>query len=64
MPKKDNMTTQHTIILETDRLMLRRLVLEDLGEVFALYQDPEIRLSAGGAIFWFIIYAPQVLNNQ
>jgi ribosomal-protein-alanine N-acetyltransferase len=30
-------------ILETERLCLRRLVLEDLDDLFALYRDPEIR---------------------
>ena len=32
-----------TIILETPRLILRHLVMDDLDELFALYQDPEIR---------------------
>ena len=30
-------------ILETERLLLRHLVLDDLPELFALYRDPEIR---------------------
>ncbi|MBL1130786.1 MAG: N-acetyltransferase [Chloroflexi bacterium] len=30
-------------ILETDRLILRRLLPEDLDGLFALYRDPEIR---------------------
>jgi len=30
-------------ILETERLLLRHLVLEDLDDLFRLYQDPEIR---------------------
>ena len=30
-------------ILETKRLILRRLLMEDLGDLFALYSDPEIR---------------------
>ena len=30
-------------ILETDRLLLRHLVLDDLEELFGLYSDPEIR---------------------
>ena len=30
-------------ILETNRLILRRLVLEDIDALFALYSDPEIR---------------------
>lgn len=30
-------------IFETDRLKLRRLVREDLDDLFALYRDPEIR---------------------
>lgn len=37
------MTRSHKIILETERLILRRQVIEDLDELFALYQDPEIR---------------------
>ena len=32
-----------TIILETPRLILRHLVLDDLDALFALYSDPEIR---------------------
>lgn len=32
-----------TVILETNRLLLRRLVMEDLDDLFALYRDPEIR---------------------
>lgn len=32
-----------TIILETPRLILRHQVLSDLDDLFALYQDPEIR---------------------
>ena len=31
------------IILETQRLLLRHLVMDDLDELFALYQDPEMR---------------------
>lgn len=31
------------IILETDRLILRHLVMDDLNDLFALYSDPEIR---------------------
>lgn len=30
-------------ILETKRLILRRMVLEDLDDLFALYRDPEVR---------------------
>lgn len=30
-------------ILETERLILRHLVMEDLDELFILYSDPEIR---------------------
>lgn len=37
------MTKPYNIILETKRLVLRRLVLEDLDDLFALYRDPEIR---------------------
>jgi RimJ/RimL family protein N-acetyltransferase len=32
-----------TFILETKRLLLRHLILEDLNDLFALYRDPEIR---------------------
>lgn len=32
-----------TIILETPRLLLRHLVMDDLDTLFALYRDPEIR---------------------
>jgi len=31
------------IILETSRLVLRHLVIDDLDDLFALYSDPEIR---------------------
>lgn len=31
------------IILETERLLLRRLVLEDLDALYVLYSDPEMR---------------------
>ena len=37
------MEQPYTIILETDRLLLRRLVIDDLDDLFALYLDPEIR---------------------
>lgn len=33
----------HKIILETERLILRHLTLEDLEDLYKLYQDPEIR---------------------
>ena len=33
----------HTIILETKRLLLRRLVMDDLDALFALYSDEELR---------------------
>jgi len=32
-----------TIILETERLLFRHLVMDDLDELFALYSDPEMR---------------------
>jgi RimJ/RimL family protein N-acetyltransferase len=32
-----------TTILETPRLLLRHLVMDDLDELFVLYSDPEIR---------------------
>lgn len=31
-----------TVILETKRLILRHLVMDDLDELYALYRDPEI----------------------
>lgn len=31
-----------TVILETNRLILRQLVMDDLDELYALYRDPEI----------------------
>ena len=37
------MSSPQINILETKRLILRRLVMEDLDELFALYSDPEIR---------------------
>jgi ribosomal-protein-alanine N-acetyltransferase len=37
------MTDLQTNILETERLTLRRLTLDDLDALFALYRDPEIR---------------------
>ncbi|HEY1410072.1 MAG TPA: GNAT family N-acetyltransferase, partial [Promineifilum sp.] len=30
-------------ILETSRLVLRRLVLDDLDALYTLYRDPEVR---------------------
>ena len=35
--------TQPTTILETERLLLRPLVLDDLDALYTLYRDPEIR---------------------
>jgi len=32
-----------TFILETERLLIRRLIPDDLNDLFALYSDPEIR---------------------
>jgi len=37
------MSAQHKVILETKRLLLRRLVIDDLDELFVLYSDPEMR---------------------
>ena len=37
------MIDPQTIILETERLILRPLTLDDLDDLFALYRDPEIR---------------------
>ncbi len=36
------MTPPYTTILETNRLVLRRQVIEDLDDLWALYCDPEI----------------------
>jgi ribosomal-protein-alanine N-acetyltransferase len=37
------MTNPQTKILETKRLILRHLVMDDLDALFALYSDPEVR---------------------
>jgi ribosomal-protein-alanine N-acetyltransferase len=37
------MTDPQTIILETDRLILRRMTMADLDGLYALYRDPEVR---------------------
>lgn len=37
------MNSPNKIILETKRLILRHLIMEDLADLFALYSDPEIR---------------------
>ena len=37
------MSTPYKIILETRRLLLRHLVMDNLTELFALYSNPEIR---------------------
>jgi RimJ/RimL family protein N-acetyltransferase len=37
------MSDFHTTILETERMLLRRLVMSDLDELFALYSDKETR---------------------
>lgn len=37
------MTHPQTIVLETDRLILRRLTRADLDDLYALYRDPEVR---------------------
>jgi [ribosomal protein S5]-alanine N-acetyltransferase len=39
------MSSPPKIILETKRLLLRHLVMDDLNDLFALYSDPEIRQS-------------------
>jgi len=36
------MTSPYTVVLETERLILRRQVIEDLDVLWALYCDPEI----------------------
>jgi len=37
------MTKPDKVILETDRLHLRHLIMDDLNDLFVLYSDPEIR---------------------
>jgi ribosomal-protein-alanine N-acetyltransferase len=37
------MNGQHKIILETERLLLRHLMMDDLDKLFVLYSDPEMR---------------------
>ena len=37
------MTETQANILETPRLLLRRLTINDLDDLFALYRDPEVR---------------------
>lgn len=37
------MTDKPTVVLETPRLMLRHLTVDDLDALFALYRDPEVR---------------------
>lgn len=37
------MTDFQTTVLETKRLILRRLTMDDLDALFALYRDPEVR---------------------
>jgi ribosomal-protein-alanine N-acetyltransferase len=36
------MTSLGKVILETDRLLLRRQMLTDLDDLWAIYQDPEV----------------------
>jgi RimJ/RimL family protein N-acetyltransferase len=49
------MTPPYTIILETERLILRRQVIEDLDALWALYCDPEITR--------YIPDAPRTINE-
>jgi RimJ/RimL family protein N-acetyltransferase len=37
------MSEQQATVLETERLLFRRLVLDDLDDLFALYRDKETR---------------------
>ena len=37
------MTEPNEVVLETDRLILRRLTLEDLDSLAILYRDPDVR---------------------
>ncbi len=39
------MTNSSTTVIETERLILRRLTMDDLDALFALYRDPEVRTS-------------------
>ena len=41
------MVAQFRNILETERLVLRRLQPKDIDDLFALYRDPEIRRMQG-----------------
>ena len=34
--------THHTVILETKRLLLRRLVVSDVDDLYAFYSDPDV----------------------
>jgi RimJ/RimL family protein N-acetyltransferase len=43
MNRNKVMTKSQTIVLETERLLLRHLILDDLDKLFTLYQDVEIR---------------------
>ena len=37
------MTTSPTAVIETERLILRGLTMDDIDALFALYRDPEVR---------------------
>ncbi len=37
------MTNSSTTVIETERLILRRLTMDDLDALYALYRDPEVR---------------------
>lgn len=37
------MADSQVAVIETERLLLRRLMLDDLDALFALYRDPEVR---------------------
>src|SRR4026208_1850502 len=37
------MTNSTTVILETNRLILRHLIMDDMDDLFALYSNPEVR---------------------
>jgi ribosomal-protein-alanine N-acetyltransferase len=42
MEENVSSVNSHPLILETERLLLRRFVLEDLDSLFAMYSDPEV----------------------
>ncbi len=49
---------KYMIVLETPRLFLRHLTLDDLGAVIALYSDPVVMASKGG------VRSPGLIEQQ